>query len=310
MATVSASSSFRTIQIRSWPEFLGAIMHSEYSNWAYRGQSDATLPLETSLTRYLTKYNVSPEVWRTQEQRILRIFKRKAHNYLEHIPDFSDDLQWLALMEHHGSPTRLLDFTWSPYVAAFFALNNAVAESAVWGLNPQILVHPQWVRTGRRRVRIDPQAVDPRKPGNVERYFLKGQNAFLWLGEPDVMNKRVIAQSGTFAMPSVIDQSITEILSRYENAGHSLVKFVLSGGVREKGLRELYRMNITYATLFPDLDGLSRSLGYELEFHWAFEPHATRSLERGLLPQERKKQQRSSGRSARLGMPERQRGEK
>jgi hypothetical protein len=40
-----------------------------------------------------------------------------------------------------------------------------------------------------------------------------------------------------------------------------------SAQVREQGLRELDRMNITYATLFPDLDGLARSLAYELEFH-------------------------------------------
>jgi hypothetical protein len=35
-------------------------------------------------------------------------------------------------------------------------------------------------------------------------------------------------------------------------------------------------MNITYANLFPDLDGLARSLAYELEFHWAFDPHTMR----------------------------------
>ena len=37
-------------------------------------------------------------------------------------------------------------------------------------------------------------------------------------------------------------------------------------------MRELYRMNVTQATLFPDLDGLARSLAYELEFHWAYNP--------------------------------------
>jgi hypothetical protein len=37
-------------------------------------------------------------------------------------------------------------------------------------------------------------------------------------------------------------------------------------------MRELYRMNISEATLFPGLDGLSRSLAFELEAHWAFDP--------------------------------------
>ena len=51
-----------------------------------------------------------------QEERIARIFQRKAHLFLTHIPERSDTFQWLALMQHHGAPTRSLDFTWSPYV--------------------------------------------------------------------------------------------------------------------------------------------------------------------------------------------------
>jgi hypothetical protein len=37
-------------------------------------------------------------------------------------------------------------------------------------------------------------------------------------------------------------------------------------------MRDLYKMNITHATLFPDIDGLARSLAFELEYHWAFDP--------------------------------------
>ena len=66
-----------------------------------------------------------------------------------------------------------------------------------------------------------------------------------------------------------------EILSTYSDPKNTLVKFILpSEKIRDRGLRELYRMNITHATLFPDLDGLSRSMAYELEFHWAFDSHA------------------------------------
>src|SRR5262249_6965591 len=42
--------------------------------------------------------------------------------------------------------------------------------------------------------------------------------------------------------------------------------------LRETAIRELYGMNITHATLFPDVDGLARSMAYELEYHWAFDP--------------------------------------
>ena len=71
-----------------------------------------------------------PAVWAAQEERILRIFKRKAHHFLSAGPLPDDDFEWLALMQHHGAPTRLLDFTWSPYVAAFFALQRATGDAA------------------------------------------------------------------------------------------------------------------------------------------------------------------------------------
>jgi hypothetical protein len=57
-----------------------------------------------------------------------------------------------------------------------------------------------------------------------------------------------------------------------------LAKFVLAATVRETGMRELYRMNITYATLFPDLDGLAKSMAYELEFHWGYNPRTMKPL--------------------------------
>ena len=79
------------------------------------------------------------------------------------------------------------------------------------------------------------------------------------MGEPHTMNRRLIAQSGTFAVPGVLDVPIEEILSDADQE-NILAKIVLTNPVREVGMRELYRMNITYATLFPDLDGLAQSM--------------------------------------------------
>ena len=89
------------------------------------------------------------------------------------------------------------------------------------------------------------------------------------------MNSRLIAQSGTFAVPGVLDVPVEEILSDQDQS-NILAKIILTNPVREVGMRELYRMNITHATLFPDLDGLARSLAYELEFHWAYNPRTMR----------------------------------
>ena len=94
------------------------------------------------------------------------------------------------------------------------------------------------------------------------------------MNEPQVMNRRLIAQLGTFAIPGLLTRPMDQILSAYPQPKKMLVKFVLPAGkIRQRALRELYRMNITHERLFPDLDGLARSLAYELEFHWQFDPH-------------------------------------
>jgi hypothetical protein len=253
---------YRIFRLASWEEFLKVITSRPYRHWAFRGERDAQWPLYSSLSRYLQNFGVHPKAWAKQEDRILRIFKRKAHQFLDKPPEPDDDFQWLALMQHHGAPTRLLDFTWSPYVAAFFALERTLGDGVVWAMNPARIDSSRAPKQSH---------MDPRAPGNFQRYFLKGTHRFIWMGEPHTMNRRLIAQSGTFAVPGVLDRAIEDILTNSDQE-EILAKFVMTHAVREVGMRELYRMNITYATLFPDLDGLARSLAYELEFHWAYNP--------------------------------------
>jgi len=265
---------YKEFRLKSWDEFLKSITDTQYSNWAFRGHRKEQWPLNSALSRYFRSFRIDRRAWAQQERRIVRIFKRKAHQFLAQPPAPNDDFQWLALMQHHGAPTRLLDFTWSPYVAAFFALERATGDAAVWALNPAD-ISAGGIRRGANtnRPAITRRTMDPRLEGNFARYFLKGDREFLWLGEPDTMNRRLIAQSGTFVLPGVLDKPMEEIARCYRNPADMMAKFILPAGrLRETGLRELYRMNITHATLFPDLDGLARSLGYELEFHWAYNP--------------------------------------
>jgi len=253
---------YRQVRLETRDAFLQLVTQHPYSNWAFRGERDERWPLYSSLSRYLQNFGVASAAWPQQEARILRIFKRKAHQFLDKPPAWDDDFQWLALMQHHGAPTRLIDFTWSPYVAAFFALERTLGDGVVWAMNPSRIESTRAPHPAR---------MDPRLKGNFQRYYLKGNHRFIWMGEPHTMNRRLIAQSGTFAVPGVLDAAIEEILSGGDQE-NSLAKIVLANAVRETGMRELYRMNITFATLFPDLDGLAKSMGYELEFHWGYNP--------------------------------------
>jgi hypothetical protein len=261
----AADTPYQVIHLTSWDEFLEVSTGVPYHNWAYRGQRDANLPLFSAISRYLNIFRVDRRAWRDQEERILRIFKRKATNFLQHVPDSDDDFQWLALMQDHGAPTRLLDFTWSPYVAAFFALHNATSEAAIFACNPFEIE------------RVTKFGLE--SPADFRRRFLSRPGSFVWMGEPYEMNRRLIAQSGTFMVPGMLDKPLEDIFRRYPDPENTLVKFILPvDKIRDTGMRELYRMNITQATLFPDLDGLARSLAYELEFHWAFDPRTMRTM--------------------------------
>ena len=256
---------YNVIRVQSWEEYLSIISDSPCQNWAFRGQRDASAPLFSALSRYFMAFKIDQRAWRDQEKRILRVFKRKAIHFLDHVPDHDDDFEWLALMQDHGAPTRLLDFSWSPYVAAFFALHNTTEEGVIWACNP--------VEIEKERV------VDLEQQGSFRKHFLSNKNSFAWLGEPHAMNRRLIAQSGTFLVPGVLHESVEEILMDYPNPKETLIKFILPADkIRNNGMRELYRMNITQATLFPDLDGLARSLAYELEFHWAFDPRTMKRM--------------------------------
>ena len=252
----------KVIRLARWAEFVEQTEALE--GWAFRGQVSADWPLVPSLTRRLQQFSPDPRLWPLREGRAMRIFRRKAHIHLADRSALDDDLRCLALMQHHGAATRLLDFTKSPFVAAFFALESATEDVAVHALNTPAL----WHAAPSFDPALTRDAVDPRVPGHFERYFGGNTLPLLWFGEPSEMDSRLIAQSGLFVLPGVLDQPLDVILEAYGGSDALLTKFVLPLSMRPEAMRALYRMNVTYATLFPDLDGLARSVSYELEAIW------------------------------------------
>jgi hypothetical protein len=265
-------------RVDSWDQLVEELNPSSGA-WAFRGHADAAWPLESTLARRFKSAGIHEGAWVEQESRILRIFKRKAHLFIDHIPDDDDSFRWLGLMQHHGAPTRLLDFTWSFYVAAFFALENATRDAAIWAMNPSALSKPIELTIADRKQTVEhPENLGPWQKGNYEKYFLKNELSFALYGEPRIMNQRLIAQSGTFIIPGTLRESVEDICNQYPNPKEVLVKYILTTSkLRERAMGELYSMNITYYTLFPGLDGLARSMGYESEYNWAFNPRTMKS---------------------------------
>lgn len=109
------------------------------SRWLFRGQSNAEWELETSLGREIDRRgrrDVKENELRLYEKLAIEEFQRKAYQYCySYMPEVDDVVEWVGLMQHYGTPTRLLDFTESPLVALYFAAQESDAESfAVWAI--------------------------------------------------------------------------------------------------------------------------------------------------------------------------------
>lgn len=262
-----------TLTLSAWNEFVD-IAHT-HDGWAFRGQRDARWPLFSSLSRYLRQFKPNLASWQESEERAVRVFRRKAHNYLTDLRILDNDLRCLALMQHHGAPTRLIDFTKSPYVAAFFALEHATDTAAVFALNTPAL----WSAAPTAAPDFTRDRIDPRKNGNYGDLFAPNVHEMLWTGEPKEMDHRLVAQSGTFVVPGVLDKSIEEILQSYNTREPLIKKCILPvASIRPEAVKSLYKANITNATLFPDLDGLAKSVAIELEINWKGTITGNRSL--------------------------------
>lgn len=197
---------------------------------------------------------------------------------MKNVPPEDDVVQWLSIMQHHGAPTRIIDFTWSPFVAAYFALTQSVKESAVWAVYPAAFDYHSKITL------LDGNTIQPRKywPENsniFKRKFLQANIPFVVQGEPNAMNDRLIAQSGTFAIPSVINLSLEQILLNYPDSDKVIVKFVLdTKKIRDQAMSYMHVTNINESTLFPGIDRMARSLAYELEYNWAYNPKTMKKV--------------------------------
>lgn len=176
-----------------------------------------------------------------------------AHLYLNHTPKEDDALSWLAIMQHYGAPTRLLDFTFSPYVAAYFALNGDSGDAAIYSLKHSVL-----------------REIDADYYEDVDQMYKnllsKGKDDFLYVYEPRFTTQRLLAQQGLFVIPSTNDKSHAKIIDSYSLKDNEMVKYIIPKKLRRAGLKRLNKMNITSTMLFPGLEGFCMSFKYQSLF--------------------------------------------
>jgi FRG domain len=271
-----------TEQASSWEECLAWITELQGA-WCFWGQRDARWYLNTSLDRAVKKEFSSPtssgyyHLDREAESReLLFRFQQQAHQYIPALPAPQDLSSWFALMQHHGVPTRFLDWTKSAYVAMYFAFEEEPPQEgcAVWAIDLD------WLE--KKACELLPEA--PLLASDDHNARAECVNGLLSHTEKPVilridplrLDARMVGQQGfflcklfhqaTFSIILMGMMSNPKVLDEPTIPDHPVVRrLVLKRELRITFLKNLRAMNIHRASLFPGLDGFGQSFRLDLE---------------------------------------------
>lgn len=230
----------------------------------FRGQSNAEWDLSPSFLRITGLLGLTPQQAIELEIAAQNQFKHKAHLYanaalMEKVKTFPC---WWAVMQHHGAPTRLLDWSMSPYVAAYFAVqqDGSGKPGAVWCvcrnhlessfMKSYVDEFPDFtreeeldekVRTLHKRLQ-DPETIHAVAPLNFK----------------FATSERIAQQQGAFTMCLRIHQS-HNCISKQVGA-ENVKRILIPHELKPEFLSQLRLMNITASSLFPGVDGLGQSI--------------------------------------------------
>ena len=273
---------YRELSITTWQELLHAYEGiPDKGSWFFRGvhkSGDFMTSFERALVRMykwtgdeihqvdhrrLILQRIGPQTVSNIEFGLIRRFQRQAQHYRSTLPRERNILEWLALMQHFGTPTRLLDWTYSFYVALFFAIDRADGDCEVWALNRSDVVRELRTIWTAQNIRD----IDDHDPNlRLEQTFLdvfRRQQNYVCPVNPYSVNERNMIQQGIFLCPGnetvPFEDNLTELL---KTGRVKLIKFVIRDlpDLRQEIIKQLRDMNMTSATLFPGLDGFAKSL--------------------------------------------------
>jgi len=287
---------FIAVQAKSWDD-IRHLVSGLPGKWVFRGQSNSTWGLYSSLERALGQINNDDRrrIVEGKEKLLLREFMRRAHHYIPSPPLNTESLEWLALIQHHGGATRLLDFSHSFYVGAFFAVEANKPEqenAAIWAISITSIDKVIKEKIDNQYKQLLSESTNTEYIQLAQELFVHGTATNLVFGvEPERMNERLAVQQGLFLFPSNVGAAFEENLAgvfnsqadvfqntaalTYDPEKHDevmksllpniiVLKIIVPRYLREEMLRDLWSMNVSSATLFPGIDGFTRSLAYHL----------------------------------------------
>ena len=251
------------VRVSSWNQLQELVYENSWqeplkrfrSSFAFRGMPDAGEGLVTGLSRLGATFDQT-------EPHILRAFRKYAR------PEEAAGTSlwnWLALAQHHGLPTRMLDWTYSPYVAMHFVtddMNFYDRDGVLWqvnyvkanGLLPQVLKDVA-ARESAGVFSVD--MLDEAADSLAKFDGLGKDNPFVVFMEPPSLDARIVNQFALFSLMSSPTARLDHWLEGHPDLSRRLIiPASLKWEVRDK----LDQANVTERVLFPGLDGLSRWL--------------------------------------------------
>jgi hypothetical protein len=251
------------IVVHSWSELCDTLYDHSFqpdigrfrSNYAFRGVSDKDYIMANSFLR-----NCGEK--RHLEYHLLRNFKKYAQ--LKDCGDAHSDWKWLTIAQHHGLPTRLIDWTYSPFVAMHFATDKTDKfdkDGVIW--------HVDYVKVNRM---LPPTLLTTLTRAGAHVFTLQMLEStvpqihlfdnlvpedLVMFFEPPSIAERIINQFAFFSVMSDPSSLMDEWLIRHpEVYRRVIIPAALKWEVRDK----LDQANITERMLFPGLDGLAQWL--------------------------------------------------
>jgi hypothetical protein len=253
------------ILVKNYDQLHHALLRSSWdaklkryrSNFAFRGVSDYSYKLPTSLNRLNNEQSI--------ERHLIRNFRKYANPEFERM---KDEWHWLALGQHHGLPTRLLDWTYSPHVALHFATNETERydkHGAIWCLDyvkahDRLPAHLRHLLTEEGSFVFTTELLS-RFATSVSDFDKRAKETsdqdFVVLLEPPSFDARIVNQFGLFSMMSSPSVLLHSWLDKHPDLYRRLIiPARLKLEIRDK----LDQSNITERVLIGGLDGLSQWL--------------------------------------------------
>lgn len=267
-------------ELKNWFWALGA-----GADWVFRGQRDEKWDISSSLERvkpswYKGSKEEIGEFLGYSEEKLFQRFSERVEQFAS-LGDAATDtvLGKLALMQHHGVPTRLIDWTESPYVATFFAVEDATEEEgscAVWAISSGWCQEKSAMAV-RKKMKLSkeqfPNSTDFSQDDILYGTIIQENVLLVAPLRPLKLNIRISSQQGLFLCPGEINVSFMDNLRALgeKDLPNVLYKFVFPNYMRSEILQDLFNMNIGPQTLFPGLDGFAKSI--KLKMAWEAESY-------------------------------------